>query len=383
MRLLAMMSLCAAALTTPAFAKPPALVRETTALVRALAVSRTPAMTVLEIRNGLPQAEAVSGIRRVSSSDPVNAGDRWNLGSDGKAMTATMVARLVEKGKLRWDTTLAQLLPELAEDMQPQYRDVTLLELLSHRTGLPENHDDLPYFYTFLDDKRPLPTQRLDYLRRAVADPPIAPARGKMHYSNTGLILAAAAAERAAGKTFEQLMQEEIFGPLGMKSATFAQAVGSGEPAGHVDGRVADRSRDSNPQMFMPAGGVRMSMADWARFCIDQMNGDLGHGKLLKPATYRLLHTGQGATHSALGWGVAATPLGRQGPALTHNGSDGNWYAIVILFPNTGNGLLVAANAGESMGGDKATVAVARELIEDLAPPKPAGTTSLLMSDPN
>jgi CubicO group peptidase (beta-lactamase class C family) len=329
-------------------------------------------MAVLKIRNGLPQDEAVSGIRRNSSPYPVKVGDRWNLGSNGKAMTATMVARLVEKGKLRWDTKLAQLLPELAADMQPQYRDATLLELLSHRTGLPENHDDLPYFYTFLDDKRPLPAQRLDYLRKAVADPPIAPARGEAHYSNTGLVLAAAAAERAGGKPFERLMHEEVFGPLGMKSATFAQAVGSSDPVGHVDGRAADRPKDSNPQMFMPAGGVRMSMTDWARFCIDQMSGDLGQGKLLKPETYRLLHTGQGATHSALGWGVAAAPLGRQGPALTHNGSDGNWYAIVILFPNTGNGLLVAANAGESMGGDKAAVVVARELIEDIAPPKPA-----------
>ncbi|MCL6741422.1 beta-lactamase family protein [Sphingomonas sp. RB56-2] len=327
-------------------------------------------MAVLEIRNGFPQVEAVSGKRRISRPDPVKVGDRWNLGSDGKAMTATMVARLVEEGKLRWDTPLAQLLPELAADMQPQYRDVTLLELLSHRAGLPENHDDLPYFYTFLDDKRPLPTQRLDYLHKAVADAPIAPARGEMHYSNTGLILAAAVAERAAGKPFEQLMYEEVFGPLGMKSATFAQPVKPNEPVGHVDGRVADQPKDSNPQMFMPAGGVRMSIADWARFCIDQMNGDQGHGKLLKPETYRLLHTGQGATHSALGWGVAATPLGRQGPALTHNGSDGNWYAIVVLFPKTGNGLLVAANAADSMGGDKATLAVARELIEDLAPPK-------------
>jgi CubicO group peptidase (beta-lactamase class C family) len=376
MRPIAILSLFAASIMSPASADGRAASREANALRHALETSKTPGMAVLEILNGVAQSEAVSGVRRIHQQDLVQVGDRWNLGSDGKAMTATMVARLVEKGKLHWNTPLAQLLPELAANMQPQYRDVTLLELMSHRTGLPENHDDLPYFYTLLTDKRPLPAQRLAYLRKAVADSPVAPARGEKHYSNTGLILAGAAAERAAGKPFEQLMQEEVFGPLHMKSATFSQSVGARELVGHVDGRPADQPKDSNPQMFMPAGGVRMSMADWARFCVDQMNGEQGQGKLLKPETYRLLHTGQGGTNSALGWGLASAPLGRQGPALTHNGSDGNWYAIVVLFPKTKNGLLVAANAAESMGGDKATVSVARELIGDVAPPQraePAG----------
>ncbi|MGZ8370376.1 MAG: serine hydrolase domain-containing protein [Caulobacteraceae bacterium] len=341
-------------------------------LAKAMEGKAVPGMAALVIRDSKVAEQLQAGKRRVDRPDPVKAGDRWNLGSDGKAMTATMVARLVEKGKLRWDTPLAQLLPELAADMQPQYRDVTLLELMSHRAGLPENHDDLPYFYTFLNDKRPLPVQRLDYLRKAVADAPVGPARGDKSYSNTGLILAAAVAERATGKPFEQLMREEVFGPLGMKSPTFAQAAGTSEPIGHVDGRVADQPRDSNPAMFMPAGGVRMSLSDWAMFCIDQMNGDRGQGRLLKPATYKMLHTGQGATNSGLGWGVATAPMGLKGPALTHAGSDGNWYALVVLFLDSRNGVLVVANAAESMGGDKASGAAIKTLASTIAPPAPA-----------
>jgi CubicO group peptidase (beta-lactamase class C family) len=58
------------------------------------------------------------------------------LGSNGKAMTATMVARLVERGVLSWDAPLSQTLPELATDMQAAYREVTLRDLLAHQSGM-------------------------------------------------------------------------------------------------------------------------------------------------------------------------------------------------------------------------------------------------------
>nr|QQZ49759.1 hypothetical protein JKL49_23565 [Phenylobacterium glaciei] len=56
---------------------------------------------------------------------------------------------------------------------------------------------------------------------------------------------------------------------------------------------------------------MRLTLADWALFAIDQMAGEQGRGKLLKPATYRLLHTPQGDTNAALGWGVRTWPKGR------------------------------------------------------------------------
>ena len=116
---------------------------------------------------------------------------------------------------------------------------------------------------------------------------------------------------------------------------------------------------------------MRMSLSDWSRFCIDQMQGEQDRGVLLKRETYRFLHTGQGDTHSALGWGAADSPMKLKGPALTHSGSDGNWYALVVLFPATGNGVLVAANAADSMGGDKAASRALRTLAITVADPAP------------
>lgn len=366
-RLLALLCLVALA-ATPVRAQELSL-PET--LAQAMEGRTVPAMGVLVIRDGKVVGQAVRGVRRIGDPAPVAPGDRWNIGSDAKAITATMIARLVERGVLHWDTPLAKMLPELATTMRPEYRDVTLLDLMSHRAGLPENTGDMTFFSTFYTDHRPMPQQRLAYVMRALTEAPVGPARGDASYSNTGLILAGVIAERATGKPFEQLMQDEVFKPLGMTSANYDQEPGSGELFGHVDGRVAT-AEDANPQIITPAGGLRLSLADWGKFAVDQLNGETGHGKLLKAASYKVLHTVQGETINGLGWGVLPVIAGRRGPALTHGGSDGNWYAFICLFPGSRNGVLVVANAAESMGGDAAAKAAAKAVILTLAPPVPA-----------
>jgi len=353
----------------PAFAAEPDL---PAVLAQAMEGQTVPAVGVLVIRDGVVAGQAVRGVRVLGKAEPVRLSDRWNLGSDGKAITATMIARLVERGLLRWDAPLSEMLPELAADMRPEYRDVTLVDLFSHRAGLPENVSDEVFYKSFYADRRPLPEQRLAYLRQALSEAPVGPARGEPSYSNTGPLLAAAIAERATGKPFERLMQDEVFKPLGMTSPVFGQAPGAGEPWGHVDGRIADKPFDANADFFTPAGGVRMTLADWARFCIDQLKGEEGSGKLLKAESYRQLHTPQGETIFALGWGVAPQMAGRVGPVLTHSGSDGNWFAFVALFPTGDNGVLVVANAADSMGGDAAAKSIARAVMMTLAPPVPS-----------
>jgi CubicO group peptidase (beta-lactamase class C family) len=339
------------------------------ALERAMKDKAVPAMAALEIRDGVAGEEAVRGVQVLGEAAPVRPGQRWLLGSDTKAMTAAMIARLVERGTLSWTARLDHMLPDLVAGMRPEYRDVTLLDLMSHRAGLPENLGDEPYFHSLYDDPRSPTQQRLAYIARALAEAPIGPARDKGSYSNTGFLIAGAVAERATGKSYETLMAEEVFGPLGMTSAGFKTSNG---PVGHVDGRVALKKFDANPPFLAPAGLAAMSLQDWAKFCIDQLNGAKGHGRLLRAESYKVLQTAQGTSEGAgwaLGWGVAPRVVGRKGPALTHSGSDGNWYALVALFPETGNGLLVTANAADSMGGDKAAVAVLREVAATLAEP--------------
>lgn len=342
-------------------------------LVEALAGKAVPGMTAVVIRDFSAEPELVAGLRALGAIEPVISGARWHLGSDGKAMTATMIARLVEAGALAWDRPLAQMLPDLAESMHPGYGDVTLPDLLSHHAGLPENTSDMDFFATFYDDVAPTTSQRLRYITRCLGETPIGPARAASSYSNTGPMIAAVCAERAMGRSFESLIVSEVFAPLNISSISFDQFGGPGEPLGHIDGRVANRPHDANPPMFAPAGAMRLSMRDWARFCIDQMKGEHGRGRLLAADSYRFLHAPQRGSAEgggwALGWGAAPHPMDLTGPALTHSGSDGNWYALVCLFPQTGNGVLVVSNAAESMAGDQSTLEALRALARTVATP--------------
>lgn len=341
-----------------------------TVLDQALEGSKTPALAVLVMRDGKVVDEAVRGVRRNDGKDPARIDDVWATGSDGKPMTAALIARLVDRGALSWDAPLAKMLPELAGTMRPEYREVTLVQLLSHRAGLPQDGSDLAFFATFFTDKRPLPKQRLAYLAKALAEAPAVAPGTAFNYSNTGYLTAAAIAERATGTPYETLMKRELFGPLGMASARFA-AARDGEPRGHRGGKPVtaayQTADDGNPLMFAPAGGeLRLTLRDWARFCLDQLAGAKGQGKLLSAEGYRMMQTAQADSESAVGWGIR--DAGPRGKVITHAGSDGNWFAYVALFPGYDSGVILAANAGSEMEGDAVAQAAYMALKAELTP---------------
>ena len=336
-------------------------------LASAMAGTKTPALGMLIMRSGKVAQLAVRGVRRIGGHDPVRPDDVWLIGSDGKPMTATLIAKLADRGVLSWSTPLAKMLPGLAAKMRPEYRNVTLVQLLSHRSGLPDHYDDIAYFNSFFTDKRPAQQQRYDYIAHALTDKPVAQPGTKFSYSNNGFMIAAVIAERATGVPYETLMRRELFDPLGMKSAGFGTTP-PGQPQGHHAGKVATL-KDGNPAMWAPAGNIHMSPQDWAEFCLDQLAGYHARGRLLNQATYRMMETRLPGATTGLAWGVEQTALGRKGPMLMHAGSDGNWMALVLLFPETQNGVLVAANAAGDMGGDKAAKAALKAVLPELAPP--------------
>jgi CubicO group peptidase (beta-lactamase class C family) len=334
---------CAPSVPFPASQSPRSL---STALDQTASSATVPGMAVLEVRNGRVVGEAVRGVREAGTKDQVRVGDAWHLGSNGKPITATLIARLVERGDLSWTDRLEDLLPEIASDMRSEFREATLLKLLSHRSGLAAN-SDAEFIEEFRADLRPLPEQRLAYLRRALSDAPAA-SRGAYNYSNTGFIAAGAAAERATGLTFEDLLRQEVFQPLGMRSAGFGPTP-RGQPLGHVDGTALTPPRGDNPLMWAPAGSMHMSLEDWASFAIDQMKGHKGDGRLLSAQGYAFLHTPVGGEGPAIDWGVVNKQFGT---LLIHTGSNSAWYAVTALAPGLLNAVVVATNAAEEAGGD-------------------------------
>ncbi len=342
-------------------------------LKAAMKDTKTPALGVLVMRDGKVAQHAVRGVRRSDGTDSAHVGDVWLIGSTSKPMTIALIARLVERGTLAWDTPLAKMLPEIAETMRPEYRSVTLVQLLSHQSGMSENLQDLKFLDTFFSDSRPLPVQRMALITAALREPPTSPAGDIFVYCNTGYLIAAAIAEKVTGVPFEELMRREIFKPLGITTAGFGPTR-SGQPRGHRDGKPATaamtKSDDGVPMVYTAAGNMHMSLGDWAKFCLDQLSGSRGAGKLLSAASYKLMQTARPGSTAGVDWGVQESIAGRKGPVLVHGGSDGNWLAWAVLFPNTDTGVLVVANAAADMGADKALQSALVALFPGLSPPK-------------
>jgi CubicO group peptidase (beta-lactamase class C family) len=336
-------------------------------LKASMAGGQIPAMGAVLIRHGQVSERAVAGVRAKGAADPVQLDDAWHLGSNGKAMTATMVARLVERGVLSWDAPLSRTLPELAADMPVAYREVTLRDLLAHQAGLQPDIDE-SWAAAFHKDKRPLHEQRLAFARIALAQPP-AFARGAGDgYSNSGVVIAGLIAEQATGLSYEALMQREVFDPLGLRSAAFG-ATHRGQPLGHKAGEPVEGAAADNPAVIAPAGGIHMSLEDWSKFAIDQMAGEHGQGKLLKAEGYRLLHQpAREGGKFALGWRAQNSMAGVSARHLSHTGSNEAWFALIVLKPDSDDAVLVTSNASEDVKADKAVRDVAIAALKAMAP---------------
>jgi CubicO group peptidase (beta-lactamase class C family) len=85
----------------------------------------------------------VAGTRRAGQDIPVGIEDRFHIGSDSKAFTSLLAGQFVEEGKLRWDSTLAEVFPELKDKMDAEFAKITLQELLSHSSGLASDGSEI------------------------------------------------------------------------------------------------------------------------------------------------------------------------------------------------------------------------------------------------
>ncbi len=99
-----------------------------------------PALAAAVVLNGTTVAAGAVGTRRAGTDTPVTLQDRFHIGSDTKAMTSLIAAMDVEAGKLRWDTPVGEVFPELDATMDAGLRGVTLAQLLSHTSGIPSDN---------------------------------------------------------------------------------------------------------------------------------------------------------------------------------------------------------------------------------------------------
>ena len=301
---------------------------------------RIPALGAAVVSSRGLVAAGTVGWRRLGGTAGATVTDAWHIGSDAKAMTAMLGAILVQQGRLRWDTRLADVFPDLAPGMDPGWSGVTLDHLLSNRSGAPA------------ELLTPIPETRHDLVRRLTAQPPAQVPGTTFIYSNNGFITAGAMMERVTGRPWEELIASELWRPLGMEGCGFGGMGTPGQDDGlwghHQQGTPAGNGPGAdNPPLLGPAGTVHMPLGAWARFVADQLAGARGGPALLPKEAYQHLHQPWPGGEYARGWLVAQRDWAK-GTALTHGGSNTLHCALVWMAPNLDRAYLVVANRQEA-----------------------------------
>lgn len=287
------------------------------------------------------------------AANEVDADTVFQLASVSKSLSATVVAHQVGVKAVTWDTPIVEKLPWFALSNPDVTRMVTVGDMLSHRSGLPDHAGDL------LEDIGYDRRQVLDRLR----DFPLDPFRISYAYTNFGFTSGAEAVAVGAGKTWEDLSQEVLYGPLGMTSTSSRFVDFESRPdraLGHIgiDGKYApDYVRD--PQQQSPAGGASSSVNDMTHWMAMVLGNGTYEGKpivapeALLPAMLPQITSAPG-TEPAMrsgsygyGFNVSTTSTGRQ--QISHSGAFEMGAATNVLFlPAADVGIVVLTNGSPS-----------------------------------
>lgn len=340
-------------------------------LERRLQKSRAPALAAAVVtRNGIVWSGA-QGVRSKLDATPVTHTDRWHLGSNAKAMTAAVYARLVQAELARWEAPLSELFPDLRID--PAWDGVTINDLMRHRSGLSDRRlVDAKWVEAARENAAAVVEQRTEIAARALGAPPRGSAK-RFAYSNANYVLAGAAIERITGQRWEDAARTWLFDPLGMSTAGYGAPQGE-NPWGHgagILGLGVGRAIDpvlphaDNPAFLGPAGTVHMTLSDQVRF-VRLFLSD-GAGFLTRASISALTAAPTGEQNDyALGWSVFQHRPWARGPVLLHEGSNTLWHAVTIIGPQRGLAVMTAANAAGA--GGRAAQVLALDLIKLYAP---------------
>jgi CubicO group peptidase (beta-lactamase class C family) len=315
-----------------------------------------PALAALVLRDGEVVSVAAAGVRKLGADQRATIDDRWHLGSDTKAMTATLAGMLVDEKRLAWTSTVGEVFARW-KDLDPQFARVTLEMLLAHRGGAPAAVS--PPEWSQMWAARDQHAERTRTVHALLRRPP--GKLGAFLYSNFGYLVAGAMIEEITGQPWETVIRKRLFEPLGMSSCGFGAPASPGKldqpwahrRVGSTLVPVPPGPQSDNPPSLGPAGTVHCALRDWAKFAQLHLDGGRGKAPLVSAATMTKLHTPWPDGEYALGWGVHR----RDGATvLMHDGSNTLFLARIWMMPARNTAFLVVTNAA----GDDAAVAVTR-----------------------
>jgi CubicO group peptidase (beta-lactamase class C family) len=202
-----------------------------------------PGVTIAIVENGQPTLARGWGVRKVGTQQPVGADTIFATGSTGKAFTVAALAVLVDQGKIKWDDKVIDHMPDFRMWDPWVTREMTIRDLLVHRSGLGLGAGDL-LFVPNSTLSRKETVRRIRYIKPATSF------RSAYAYDNILYMAAGQLIEEVSGETWEQFIHNHVFQPLGMNHSTDTDAAMQANP---------DRSTRARqlPGMPRPPAGWR------------------------------------------------------------------------------------------------------------------------------
>lgn len=344
----------------PAVASAPSLEADVNRVMKAFDV---PGIAIAVVKDGQVVAAQGFGVRKLGAPDKVDGKTLFEIASNSKAFTAAALAMLVDEGKLAWDDPVTRHLPDF--QMYDAYvtHEMTVRDLLTHRSGLGLGAGDLLWWPTtnFSTDEI---IQKLRYIR------PSTSFRSSYAYDNLLYIVAGKIIAAKSGKTWGETVRERILKPVGMTGTTTSLAENEGNPDlanahSKIDGKIAAVKSMPVPNA-VGAVGINTNAEDiakWMKVLLD--GGRIGvdaNGKevrLFSAKQARELWTAQ----TPIRIGEAPTPMATIKPNFSayglgfqlrdyrgkllamHGGALQGFYSKVLLVPESKLGIAILTNA--------------------------------------
>lgn len=339
-----------------------------------------PGIAVGVIQDGKVVYRGTRGELVAGSGERITPGSIFKIASNSKAMTASVLSRLVDAGKLKWSDPVSKHLPAFRMHDPWVSREMQVGDLLVHNSGLPEGGGDLMLW------PEPNDFTRADIIAGLAHIKPAYSFRSGYAYDNLLYVVAGEVAAAVGGASYEELVRREIFAPLGLSGCRVGQWPLSGTDGvaqSHVrrDGTYVAADRDS-PMVgaitSAAAGGIRCSLDDmlaWAGNWLSPTPSQLEwlspgqRASMWQPRTPMPISARRRAwdnTHYyAYGYGFRFADV--QGHwTVSHTGTLSGMYSVMTLLPDRRTGFVVLINADA----DRARTVMNQVLLDHFTSPE-------------
>ncbi|WP_082121040.1 serine hydrolase domain-containing protein [Dyella japonica] len=294
----------------------------------------TPGATIAIYRDGEVLYRHAYGLSDLERKTPATVSTHYEIGSITKQFTAAAVLQLQEAGKLDINATLATYLPDA-----PHAKEVTLKQLLSHTSGMPEYLDGPDV------EQWAVKPATFDQIMARIKDKPLDfPPGSRWSYSNSGYALLGRVIEVTSKESYEHYVKSHLLAAAGMTHtytvADEAQLAGMAKGYRHTDGKL-EPAPTIHDTVGWAAGNLVSTVDE-----LERWNVALRSGKIVRPADYALMSTPvPGSTDYGLG--LFIDTLDEQ-PRIGHTGGSFGFTTSNQYFPKQGLQVIAFTNVGDN-----------------------------------